>query len=41
VRWGDGEGTAAGVSDSGALLVQTEAGAVVELDAGEVHLLRD
>ena len=41
VRWGDGEGTAAGLSDSGALLVQTEAGDEVELDAGEVHLLRD
>jgi BirA family transcriptional regulator, biotin operon repressor / biotin---[acetyl-CoA-carboxylase] ligase len=41
VRWKGGEGTAAGISDSGALLVRTGAGAEVELDAGEVHLLRD
>lgn len=39
VRWGAGEGTAAGISDGGALLVRTEAGAQVELDAGEVHLI--
>ncbi|HWH43383.1 MAG TPA: biotin--[acetyl-CoA-carboxylase] ligase [Thermoleophilaceae bacterium] len=39
VRWRDGEGTAEGISDDGALLVRTESG-VVELDAGEVHLLR-
>ena len=39
VAWNGGEGTAAGISDAGALLVETEAG-VVELDAGEVHLDR-
>jgi BirA family biotin operon repressor/biotin-[acetyl-CoA-carboxylase] ligase len=39
VRWRDGEGTAAGVDETGALVVETEAGAVA-LDAGEVHLLR-
>jgi BirA family transcriptional regulator, biotin operon repressor / biotin---[acetyl-CoA-carboxylase] ligase len=38
VRWDGGEGTAAGVDDSGALLVETDAGRVA-LDAGEVHLL--
>jgi BirA family biotin operon repressor/biotin-[acetyl-CoA-carboxylase] ligase len=37
VRWQGGEGLAAGVSDSGALVVETNAGRV-ELDAGEVHL---
>jgi BirA family transcriptional regulator, biotin operon repressor / biotin---[acetyl-CoA-carboxylase] ligase len=39
VRWSDGEGIAAGVDDSGALLVETGNGRVT-LDAGEVHLLR-
>jgi BirA family transcriptional regulator, biotin operon repressor / biotin---[acetyl-CoA-carboxylase] ligase len=39
VRWREGSGTAAGIDDSGALLVETEAGRVT-LDAGEVHLLR-
>jgi BirA family transcriptional regulator, biotin operon repressor / biotin---[acetyl-CoA-carboxylase] ligase len=41
VRWGDGrnEGTAAGVDDSGALIVETADGRVT-LDAGEVHLER-
>jgi BirA family biotin operon repressor/biotin-[acetyl-CoA-carboxylase] ligase len=39
VRWNGGEGAAAGVDDSGALLVDTEDGRVA-LDAGEVHLLR-
>ncbi len=39
VRWSDGEGIAAGIDDSGALLVQTANGPVT-LDAGEVHLLR-
>jgi BirA family biotin operon repressor/biotin-[acetyl-CoA-carboxylase] ligase len=39
VRWPGGEGEAAGIADSGALLVET-AGGRVELDAGEVHLLR-
>jgi BirA family biotin operon repressor/biotin-[acetyl-CoA-carboxylase] ligase len=38
VRWADGSGTAAGVDDSGALVVDTAEGRVV-LDAGEVHLL--
>ena len=37
VRWEGNEGTAVGVSDSGALLVETSDGHV-ELDAGEVHL---
>jgi BirA family biotin operon repressor/biotin-[acetyl-CoA-carboxylase] ligase len=41
VRWGeDSEGVAAGISDAGALLVDTPAGDRVELDAGEVHLQR-
>jgi BirA family biotin operon repressor/biotin-[acetyl-CoA-carboxylase] ligase len=39
VRWNGGEGTAAGLDDSGALLVETPTGRVA-LDAGEVHLLR-
>ena len=39
VRWSDGDGTADGIDDSGALLVQTRNGPVT-LDAGEVHLLR-
>jgi BirA family transcriptional regulator, biotin operon repressor / biotin---[acetyl-CoA-carboxylase] ligase len=39
VRWAGGEGTAAGIDDAGALLVETEGG-LVRLDAGEVHLLR-
>ena len=37
VRWEDGEGTAAGVDESGALLVQTAAGEI-GLSAGEIHL---
>ena len=40
VRWDGGSGTAAGVDESGALLVETEAGERVRLDAGEVHLQR-
>jgi len=40
VRWQNGEGTARGVDDSGSLLVETAAGEVVALGAGEVHLLR-
>jgi BirA family biotin operon repressor/biotin-[acetyl-CoA-carboxylase] ligase len=40
VRWAGGEGMAAGIADSGALLVDTPAGERVELDAGEVHLRR-
>jgi BirA family transcriptional regulator, biotin operon repressor / biotin---[acetyl-CoA-carboxylase] ligase len=39
VRWNGGEGKAAGLDDSGALLVETREGRVA-LDAGEVHLLR-
>jgi len=39
VRWDGGEGCAAGIDDSGALLVDTPGGRVT-LDAGEVHLLR-
>jgi BirA family biotin operon repressor/biotin-[acetyl-CoA-carboxylase] ligase len=38
VRWQGGEGTATGIDDSGALIVQTNTGRVT-LDAGEVHLL--
>ena len=37
VGWGGGQGVAAGVDDSGALLVDTSDGRVA-LDAGEVHL---
>lgn len=37
VRWNGGEGSAAGIDDSGALLVQTSAGTLA-LQAGEVHL---
>ena len=39
VRWADGAGVAAGIDDSGSLLVETDAG-VVALSAGEVHLQR-
>ena len=39
VRWDAGSGTAAGVDDGGALLVDTAQGRI-KLDAGEVHLLR-
>jgi BirA family biotin operon repressor/biotin-[acetyl-CoA-carboxylase] ligase len=39
VRWAEGSGTAAGVDETGALLVDTPTGRVA-LDAGEVHLLR-
>ena len=38
VRWQDGAGTTAGISESGALIVETAGGERVELDAGEVHL---
>lgn len=38
IRWQDGEGVAAGVDDSGALVVDTPGGRMA-LDAGEVHLL--
>jgi BirA family biotin operon repressor/biotin-[acetyl-CoA-carboxylase] ligase len=39
IRWNGGEGTAAGIDDDGSLLADTSEGRV-ELDAGEVHLLR-
>jgi BirA family biotin operon repressor/biotin-[acetyl-CoA-carboxylase] ligase len=39
VSWAGGSGTAAGITDGGALLVETGAGRV-ELGAGEVHLER-
>jgi BirA family biotin operon repressor/biotin-[acetyl-CoA-carboxylase] ligase len=39
VSWTGGSGTAAGITDGGSLLVETEAGPV-ELGAGEVHLER-
>lgn len=39
VRWEGGEGTAAGIDASGALLVDTPGGRTA-LDAGEVHLRR-
>jgi BirA family biotin operon repressor/biotin-[acetyl-CoA-carboxylase] ligase len=39
VRWAGGEGTARGVSATGALMVESD-GDRLELDAGEVHLLR-
>ncbi len=38
VSWADGAGSAAGIDDSGALLVDTDDGRVA-LQAGEVHLL--
>ncbi len=40
VRWAGGSGTAGGIADNGALLVETEAGERLQLDAGEVHLCR-
>ena len=39
VSWSDGEGTAVGIDDTGALLVDTGGGEVA-LQAGEVHLTR-
>jgi BirA family transcriptional regulator, biotin operon repressor / biotin---[acetyl-CoA-carboxylase] ligase len=38
VSWDGGDGTAAGIDDSGALRVQTPEGEVVKLEAGEIHL---
>ena len=38
VRWATGEGTGAGIDDTGALLVVTAGGERLKLDAGEVHL---
>jgi biotin-(acetyl-CoA carboxylase) ligase len=40
VTWSGGSGVAAGISESGALVVETDGGERVELDAGEVHLGR-
>ena len=40
VRWSDGEGMAAGIDESGALVVETDNGPIT-LDAGEIHLLRN
>lgn len=37
IIWAEGSGTAAGIADTGGLLVDTASGRV-ELDAGEVHL---
>ena len=37
VTWNGGRGRAVGITDGGALRVETDAG-IVELDAGEVHL---
>jgi BirA family biotin operon repressor/biotin-[acetyl-CoA-carboxylase] ligase len=39
VRWASGEGTAAGIDDSGALVVEI-GDERVALEAGEIHLLR-
>lgn len=39
VRWAGGEGTAAGISDDGGLLVELDGGAETVLAAGEVHLV--
>ncbi len=39
VQWNGGRGRGAGITDGGALRVETDAG-IVELDAGEVHLGR-
>lgn len=38
ITWNGGEGTAAGIDDTGALLVDAPGGGRVSLDAGEVHL---
>ena len=38
VRWQDGEGTGAGIDDSGALLVTLPNGGQTSLSAGEVTL---
>jgi BirA family biotin operon repressor/biotin-[acetyl-CoA-carboxylase] ligase len=38
VSWAGGEGIAAGIDESGALIVETDAGRLT-MDAGEVHLL--
>jgi BirA family transcriptional regulator, biotin operon repressor / biotin---[acetyl-CoA-carboxylase] ligase len=38
IRWSGGEGTGAGIDDSGALLVRRADGRIDALEAGEVHL---
>ena len=38
ISWDGGAGVAAGIDDSGHLLVETEGGSMLELGAGEVHL---
>jgi len=38
IRWGEGEGTAAGIDRQGNLLVESPAGCLATLNAGEVHL---
>jgi BirA family biotin operon repressor/biotin-[acetyl-CoA-carboxylase] ligase len=38
VSWAGDSGTGAGIDDTGALLVRRDDGALVTLDAGEVHL---
>jgi BirA family biotin operon repressor/biotin-[acetyl-CoA-carboxylase] ligase len=38
LRWAGGEGVGAGIDDAGSLLVRRADGAVVTLEAGEVHL---
>lgn len=40
VSWGDGEGIARGIDDSGSLLAETGDGQLLALGAGEVHLRR-
>jgi biotin-(acetyl-CoA carboxylase) ligase len=40
VTWAGGAGVGAGIDGAGALLVRTPEGALVALDAGEVHLGR-
>lgn len=39
VAWRDGRGTAAGIGEGGALIVRTDDGRRIALDAGEIHLL--
>jgi len=40
ISWGDSKGRAAGIDDTGALLVETDEGRLAALQAGEVHLTR-
>jgi BirA family transcriptional regulator, biotin operon repressor / biotin---[acetyl-CoA-carboxylase] ligase len=41
VRWQDGDGIARGIDERGSLLVETGAGELLALGAGEVHLRRE